>query len=165
MSRLGGVWSMPMLVLMRHGEAVSKDVAGSDENRWLTDEGKRDVRLAAQCIPFKPAKVLSSPLRRAKETAAIVVEVLGLEGYEVVEELRPGKFTLDTLARLSPEDKTVIVAHAPDVNQVVSALIGGGSLKIPAGGFALVEYEKLEPGKGTLRALFAPKLVEKLVGK
>lgn len=156
---------MPVLVLMRHGEAVSKDVAGSDEDRWLTDEGRRDVRLMAQCIPFKPAKVLSSPLRRARETAALVVEVLGLEGYEVVEELGPGKFTLDVLARLSPEDKTVVVAHAPDVDRVVAALVGGGNLKIPAGGFALVEYEKLEPGGGTLRALLAPKLVGRVVEK
>jgi len=150
---------------MRHGEAVSKDVAGNDENRWLTEEGKKEVRLMAQCIPFKPAKVFSSPLRRARETAAIVAEVLGLEGYEVVEELEPGKFTLDTLARLSLEDKTVIIAHAPDVNKVVAALIGGGNLKIPAGGFALVEYEKLEPGSGTLRALLAPKLVRRAIEK
>jgi len=156
---------MPTLIVMRHGEAVSKDVAGNDENRWLTEEGKKEVRLMAQCIPFKPAKVFSSPLRRARETAAIVAEVLGLEGYEVVEELEPGKFTLDTLARLSLEDKTVIIAHAPDVNKVVAALIGGGNLKIPAGGFALVEYEKLEPGSGTLRALLAPKLVRRAIEK
>ena len=156
---------MPTLIVMRHGEAVSKDVAGNDENRWLTEEGKKEVRLMAQCIPFKLAKVFSSPLRRARETAAIVAEVLGLEGYEVVEELEPGKFTLDTLARLSLEDKTVIIAHAPDVNKVVAALIGGGNLKIPAGGFALVEYEKLEPGSGTLRALLAPKLVRRAIEK
>lgn len=156
---------MPTLIVMRHGEAVSKDVAGNDENRWLTEEGKKEVRLMAQCIPFKPAKVFSSPLRRARETAAIVAEVLGLEGYEVVEELKPGKFTLDALARLSLEDKTVIIAHAPDVNKVVAALIGGGNLKIPAGGFALVEYEKLEPGSGTLRALLAPKLVRRAIEK
>ncbi|HIP85542.1 MAG TPA: hypothetical protein EYH17_02720 [Pyrodictium sp.] len=157
--------SMPTLIVMRHGKAVSKDVAGSDEDRWLTEEGKKDVRLAAQCIPFRPAKVLSSPLRRARETATIVVEVLGLESYEVVEELKPGKFTLDALARLSPGDKTVVIAHAPDVNHVIAALIGGGSLEIPAGGFALVEYEKLEPGKGILKALIAPKLVGKIVEK
>jgi len=52
---------MPVLVLMRHGEAVSKDVAGSDEDRWLTDEGRRDVRLMVQCIPFKSAKVVFKP--------------------------------------------------------------------------------------------------------
>ena len=121
-------------MIMRHGKAVSAEVAGSDEERWLTEEGKRDVERAAKCLP-KPTAIFSSPLRRARETAEVLTKVFGVT-YEVLEELAPKKFTLENLMKVL-KPGAIYVAHNPDVEELLRRL--GCEAKVSAGGAAVVD--------------------------
>ena len=134
------------VILFRHGKAVSKEVAGSDEERWLTDEGKEDVKRVAKCLP-KPTKIYSSPLKRAKETAEILSKVFGVE-YEVLEELAPGRLNLETFSKIV-KPGALYVAHNPDLEELLRSL--GCIAELKAGGAAVVS---LTPTK--LLALLNP---------
>ena len=151
---------MPRFILFRHGKAVSREEAGSDEERWLLPEAKREVEAVARLLPFKPVEVLSSPLRRARETAEIIAGVWGV-AVRVVEELAPGRASCSSLNGLELEGR-VLVGHNPDLEELVSCLTGG-RVKLEAGGYAYVEAEGLAEGAGRLRALVQPWLAARAV--
>jgi phosphohistidine phosphatase len=163
-ARMEGDVVMGFYVFMRHGKAVPASVAGSDEERWLTEEGRKDVALVAKLIPFMPKVVYTSPLRRARETAEIIAQVRGGE-VKVVEQLSPGMASCEAIEELGAEPETVFVGHAPSIELIVSCLIGGGAIKIKAGGFALVEAEELSRGQGELVELVTPRIARVLTGE
>jgi broad specificity phosphatase PhoE len=75
------------LYLMRHGETLYLGRASPDGSD-LTDEGRRQIEAAAALFAGLPLDlVLSSPMRRARGTAAIVAARCGLE-VEIAPELR-----------------------------------------------------------------------------
>ena len=97
-TRLEG-WSEPSMsptttLLLRHGQtplSVDKRFSGTGDPA-LTDAGRRQAAAAAVRLATSGATaVVSSPLRRARETAALVAEALGLE-VEVEEGLRETDF-------------------------------------------------------------------------
>ena len=149
---------------MRHGKAVKLSEAGSDEERWLTEEGKKDIKLTSNLIPFRPKIIYTSPLRRARETAKIVSDNIGGK-IKILDELRPGVATCESIRDLVEESESIIIGHAPSIELIVSCIIGGGNIKIQAGGFALVETEEIERGMGTLLELISPRLIRTKVNK
>ncbi len=128
----------PILIVMRHGRAVPKEQAGSDENRWLLPEAREEARLVARLLPVKPSAVYTSPLRRARETAEIVAEETG-SGVVVTEHLSPGKTSCRGLDGIIAPG-AVLVGHNPDLEELVSCLIGGGNVHLSAGSAAVLEY-------------------------
>lgn len=78
---------------LRHGESVSNADRDSislpdAEGDRLTDRGRRQVEAAAAYLEgTDAARILTSPLRRARETAELLRRRLGLEVVEL-EELR-----------------------------------------------------------------------------
>ncbi|MBI1975420.1 MAG: class I tRNA ligase family protein [Candidatus Vogelbacteria bacterium] len=89
-------------LLMRHGEA-DNNVAGKvssvrNNSARLTDEGKRQVREAAERLRAENIDLIfASPLLRIKETVAIVQEALALPDERVVyderlREIEAGQF-------------------------------------------------------------------------
>ena len=121
------------VILFRHGKAVSKEVAGSDENRWLTEEGKEQVARVAKCLP-KPSAIFSSPLRRARETAEILSSIFGIE-YEVLEELSPGRLKPETFSKIV-KPGALYVAHNPDLENLIEHY--GCKAELKAGGAAVL---------------------------
>ena len=99
-------------------------------------------------------------MRRARETAEIIASIYSVP-VRVEERLSPGVFSFEALEEIGVEDCWVLVGHAPSINAVVSALIGGGQVKIAAGGAAYVEAEAVERGAGVLRELITPSLAER----
>jgi phosphohistidine phosphatase len=68
-----------VVYIMRHGIAADPAPGMSDVDRALTAEGVRKterVAVGLQRIGVKPDVILSSPLRRAEETARLVADVL-----------------------------------------------------------------------------------------
>lgn len=67
---------MPMIYLVRHGEAVASFAGHADPG--LSERGEREAALAAeQLAHLSSAQLLSSPLRRAQETARVLSKRLG----------------------------------------------------------------------------------------
>src|SRR6267154_2788646 len=87
---------MMRLYLLRHGIAVAHGTPGvAETDRPLTPKGEKRVRQIAEGLErlgIEPDRILTSPLPRARRTAEIVAEVLGLEDrLEIADALRAGR--------------------------------------------------------------------------
>ena len=145
------------LVIIRHGKAEEPRPGVSDEERRLTDEGRKDVECVARTLPWRVEIVCSSPLKRAVETAEILMSVHGSE-LRIIDELRPKVIPLDTIARLEMRSVTALVGHAPYIEQLLQELIGGGNVRLSPGAAAGIETETIEKGKGVLVYLITPEI-------
>jgi phosphohistidine phosphatase len=148
-----------LLYLVRHGLANWPAGAwpGADAERPLTPEGERITRAEGAALArcgLAPDLILHSPLGRARQTAELLAEALGLrERVRAHELLSPG-FDHKALKKLLREhaklDSLMLVGHAPDMAQVVEK-ITGGAVKIKEGAVACVQIEKPDEGlKGAL---------------
>lgn len=94
------------VLLLRHGlcEPVGKSIAGRRPGVHLDASGRRQARVMAAALGRLPiASVYSSPLERARETAAPLAERLGLPVRisPGLEELDYGEWTGRTLESLA----------------------------------------------------------------
>ena len=72
---------MKQIVLVRHATAGWGDPGSSDFDRPLTEQGHEEARRRAQQLRelgVRPDRLISSPARRAHETARAFVEAYGL---------------------------------------------------------------------------------------
>ena len=98
-----------MIHLVRHGEtAANRDrLALGRADPPLTDRGRAQAaRLAEQLVDSGGARVVSSPLRRAQETAAVIADALGV-GVETdvrLVELDYGEWDERSFSEFPPED-------------------------------------------------------------
>jgi phosphohistidine phosphatase len=110
------------LFLVRHAEAAPGE---PDDLRPLTPVGRDTAReLGTRLAVEQPEAVLTSPLLRARETAAAIAEASGLEA-EADERLAPGA-TADVVrnAATGRGETVVAVGHEPDCSEIVLALTG-----------------------------------------
>ena len=118
------------LLIVRHAKAAPGE---PDELRPLTLEGREQARKLGEELRGRglaPDAVLTSPLLRARETAA----ALGLGEPEVDERLAPGATPDDVREAASGRGETVVVVgHQPDCGQAVLALAGAEIPFPPAG--------------------------------
>jgi phosphohistidine phosphatase len=113
----------------------------ADELRTLTAEGREQARALGERLRaegLEPDAVLSSPLLRARETAA----ALGLGEPEVDHRLAPGAAPNDVRAAAAGRGETVIVVgHQPDCGRAAAALSGGPEPSFPPCGHVLLELD------------------------
>jgi len=117
-------------MLLRHAIAEDASASGRDEDRRLTGEGKRKLRevvAGMRALELPVERVLTSPLRRAIETAEIVAEGYGVEVDET-SALAPGAgpdATIAALADVGRASGIVLVGHEPDLAGLASTLLTG----------------------------------------
>lgn len=156
------------LYLIRHADAVPLGEGGitTDEERPLTDKGKDQAKalsLALQKHGIKLAKVFTSPLLRARQTAEEMVS--SWQGpaptLELCVHLAPGgkRKRLAKLLRALPNDSFALVGHQPDIAAFAAWLIGSkkAQLDIAKAGVACISCG-IAPKKdsGTLLWLVTP---------
>ncbi len=126
------------LLIVRHAEAAP---GSPDELRPLTAEGREHARSLGERLRaqgLEPDAVVSSPLLRARETAA----ALGLGDPEGDERLAPGASPHDVRDAAAGRGETVVViAHQPDCGRAVAALSGGPEPSFPPCGHVLLELD------------------------
>jgi phosphohistidine phosphatase len=122
------------LLIVRHAEAAPGE---PDELRRLTPEGREHARALGERLRsagFAPDAIVTSPLRRARETAA----ALELGEPEVDERLAPGASPDDVRDAASERGETVVVVgHQPDCGHAVLELAGVEVPFPPAGSYEL----------------------------
>jgi phosphohistidine phosphatase SixA len=125
--------------LVRHAEAGPGD---PDDVRPLTPAGRQaahdlGVRLAADGV--RPGAVLSSPLLRARETAAELCRALGCEP-ESDERLGPGATAASVRDAVAGRgDVVIVVGHQPDCGLIAAEISGGEPPAFPPAGLAVLE--------------------------
>lgn len=124
------------LILVRHAKAAPGD---PDALRSLTAEGRETASaLAEQLRSAHPDAVISSPLLRARETAAPIAAAAGVEP-ETDARLLPGATADDVRSLVAGRGETVvIVGHQPDLSEIVFELTLR-DVRFPAGGFHEVD--------------------------
>jgi len=150
-----------LIVFVRHGKAEPLSEKIKDEDRRLTDKGIDDIKALSSILEIKPKRIYTSPLKRAVQTAELLREHLGGD-ITKTDALAPEKASVETIKSLELSDGDILVGHSPSIERIVSEIIGGGNIKIKAGGAAGVEVESLDPGRGTLIFLIQPFLYEML---
>ncbi len=149
------------LYLLRHGKADWPNWDKPDDDRPLTDEGRKQLAAVAKMLArleIAPV-ILTSPLPRASQTAEIAGKHLR-EKIRVEPLLRPG-FDAGKLKKILQDfsgDSLMIVGHEPDFTRTIFQLTGGNT-KLPKAGVALVDLD-ISSMKGELRWLVPPKFAK-----
>jgi phosphohistidine phosphatase len=151
------------LYFLRHGEADWPNWAKPDDERPLTDFGKKEVRQVAKFLnrlKVRPDSIMTSPLPRASQTAKIAAEYLRAKMRED-DALKPGFGMTDLriVLKRHPSKILMLVGHEPDFTSVISELTGT-SLKLSKAGVAFLDVDP-ESEQGKLLWLFPPKFARK----
>ncbi|PJF24132.1 MAG: phosphohistidine phosphatase SixA, partial [Phototrophicales bacterium] len=154
--------TMMRLYFFRHGVAQPREIPGIlDHQRKLTDVGAQRVWRAARALKLlgvKPSRLYSSPLIRARQTADILGQVLGV-AVQVRSEVGPGfnaAATASLVRDLGRDDEAIFVGHEPDFSQTVCELTGA-MIDLKKGGLARVDINTYHPLRGKLVWLVAPR--------
>lgn len=157
------------VLIVRHGEAISISRAPTENERWLTDAGRVDVRRVGRAIAglgLRYTCIYTSPLVRAVQTAEILstvhpdfdgpVEVhpaLGLDYGSTAQALAP-------LDHADDDAVIVLVSHMPKVRMLAGHLSGIAQfLGFDAGAACLVH---VEDGTGAFQWMMDPSTCELL---
>jgi phosphohistidine phosphatase len=152
---------------LRHGKAENRmDWRGDDSDRPLTAEGEKELRREANVLRAMDLEldlIVTSPLARARRTAQIVADELGIGG-RLVEDARlahgfDARRLEQLLAAHGPAQSVMVVGHEPDFSATVSELIGGGDVVMKKGGLARVDVTAPVAGGGELVWLLTPPLL------
>jgi phosphohistidine phosphatase len=111
---------------MRHGEASAHSVSG-DAGRELTEKGMNDARVVGHGLRQRGEVVTTiwhSPYTRAKQTAQIAGEILGVESLVEDGGLTPDSFAMDMISRVqNARDGLMIVSHLPFIPEFTTLLL------------------------------------------
>jgi len=162
------------IFILRHGEAgKSLSVRAKDVERSLTAEGKEeleDVARALSRLKIRPDYVVSSPLKRARETASIASKTLKKrDKVEIWDELKPEGSKEELYKRLSkmkPESSVLCVGHEPYLTQMINEVLGHqgpSKIVLKKSGVARLSIKVFNPKvEGELRWLLTPRLLRRM---
>lgn len=166
------------LFILRHGEAGQRVSAGrGDFQRSLTTAGQNEVSDIAKSLKELGTKfdvVITSPLKRAHQTAAIVAKTLKMQKkMQDWAELSPEGNRLDLynkLSQLKQQSSVLVVGHEPYLSKMVSEIIfdgnNGGRIDLKKTGLARIRIISSTPKfQGELRWLLTPKLLRNMLSK
>jgi phosphohistidine phosphatase len=159
------------LYLLRHGIAVEPGAPGyaTDADRPLLPKGERkleEIAKAMAALELSFDLILSSPYRRANQTAELIAGSLKLrKRVEFCEDLTPGgspKRVLERLTHLDPVPENVLlVGHEPYLSDLISLLLSGESglsIVMKKGGLCKLSADQLRFGPcASLEWLATPK--------
>ena len=145
-----------ILYLMRHANAgTPRGNPILDSKRSLVKEGKEQCMLMARVLVALKAPIdtiVSSPLKRALQTAQLVGTELGFDGKV---EISPGlglnaSFAdfQNMLVKYVGRDGVLAVGHNPNIFQFLGRVItgnGGASVRMRKGSIARIDMERHPP--------------------
>jgi phosphohistidine phosphatase len=155
------------LYILRHAIAEPGGPGIADSKRKLTEEGRVELQQAlagARKLKVRPDLILSSPYRRAWETAVLAAQALLGEG-EVVEfrELTPEGTPAGVWAALKPHaafDSLMVVGHQPLLGEFAAFVLNSPNLSInlKKSGLIRIDVEDVGGARSTaeLRWLLTP---------
>ncbi len=123
------------IYFLRHASAGShKSNLAADERRPLDPEGIEQcgsIGRALAAMDVKVDSVVSSPLKRAIQTAELVAREIGYEDkIESSDALRPDadyRAFQQLLQSHANKDELMVVGHNPTLSEFLSLLISGGA--------------------------------------
>jgi phosphohistidine phosphatase len=136
------------IYLLRHGIAEDAGPGHTDSERALTGEGKEKLRRVlkrARAADVSPSLILSSPFKRALETAEIAADVLNYKGKILRSRaLTPNSSPHDAWDEIRAcKDATAILlaSHEPLMSSLASFLLNSPALIVDMKKAALLRLD------------------------
>ena len=141
------------IYLVRHGEAISEDDAGSDRDRWLNSNGREAVRVLGRLLRethVEPDAIVASPLPRAVQTAELLAQSLDFLGViRSLRSLEPSAQPVRAASEIQQAGRSVIVVgHEPSISALGAHILGRPSFPP----FRTAQCCFIENGKPTFMA-------------
>lgn len=144
------------LYLMRHANAgLSRPNPLLDRKRGLIKEGKEQCMLMARVLSALKVQIdviVSSPLKRALQTAQFVATELGIESkVEICLSLSPeGDYAAfqDMISKYAGREGVLAVGHNPNMFQFMGRLVtgnGGANMRMRKGAVARIDLDRHPP--------------------
>jgi phosphohistidine phosphatase len=151
------------LVLWRHAEAESGE---PDEGRKLTTKGEKQARRVAEWLHNRlpdTAKILSSPAKRAQQTALALAEASHrkIRTIEALAQDASADEILDAVGWTAGKGTLVVVGHQPSLGRIASRLLAGQERDWPIkkGAVVWISHRESAPdAEPVLRAAIVPEL-------
>ena len=143
------------LYIIRHGIAVEPGAPGfeDDSQRSLTEKGRNKMQIIARglrALDINLELILSSPYRRAKETAQILADAFKMKDKLVLSEnLVPMSYTDNLIGEINekfPVASLAVVGHEPALSALISTLLAGTpdlSINMKKGGVCCLTLDDL----------------------
>jgi phosphohistidine phosphatase len=158
------------LYLLRHGIADDGRPGQADSERALTSEGKKKLRgvlKLAKEVHVQPALIISSPYRRALETAAVAADCLGYKGTMLRSDtlVPSGKpeTVWDELKIHKDEPQILISGHDPLLSNLTAYLLHCPDLLVDfkKGAIVRIDLDRFSAApRGVLKWMLVPKLAQ-----
>jgi phosphohistidine phosphatase len=155
------------LFLLRHADANTP--AARDDERRLSEKGREQTRRVAQFCSAReliPARILTSPIVRALETAEIFAAEIGKEkSVETAPFLSAGmrpETALKALATWKEAESVMLVGHEPDFGVLIGFLLGvrtPGRVHVRKASLTLLDVGALRAGGARLEFSIPVKLM------
>ena len=148
------------IYLLRHGIAAD---GYPDAQRALTEEGKEKLRRVLKRSGASPSLILTSPYRRAVETAEIAAQVLGYtneieRAHALTPDGSPAEVWEELRAHRS-ESAILLASHEPLMSATVAYFLGFPGMRVDMKKAALVriDMERFGPHPaGVLKWMLVP---------
>lgn len=159
---------MNTIYLVRHGIAEDTNLLRPDSERALTQEGIAKMHLIGKRLHkmgIKPNLVISSPYKRAVQTADILVEELGYTGERFQDNRITPSARYEAFSALFQEYKSfreiMFVTHDPCVSFLTGQICGATNYNIDfkKGAVACIGIGRQSPPAGTLLWYAPPKIL------
>jgi phosphohistidine phosphatase len=157
-----------IIYFLRHASA-GQSVANpkKDEKRPLDKEGIEQCGMVGRALSAMDVQVdtiISSPLKRAAQTASLVGNELSYEGkLQFDDALRPGATIADfrrMLEKYIRLEAIMVVGHNPNLSEFLGRIVGDGGraahVDLRKGAVAKVEMGR---GAGTMQWCITPKIL------
>ncbi len=154
------------IYILRHGEAEPREARIPDGGRKLIEKGRRDVRAvvkAALRAKVHPELILTSPLSRAQETAALAAGLFHCERVVETRSLLPGarpELAWKEICALQEVRQVLLAGHEPHLGHLIAFLLEA-AVMVDLKKAALVRIStpaKPGPPRGVLKWMITPKL-------
>ncbi|MGB1580665.1 MAG: SixA phosphatase family protein [Nevskiales bacterium] len=140
---------MKYLWLARHAKSDWGDGSLKDFDRPLNDRGLRDAPAMGRWLVnkgVKPDVMVTSPAKRALQTAELLADGMGFSKAFVFHEPRIYEAHTGELQEIIEEsdngfDHLMLVGHNPAMTQLVNALGGGPLDNLPTCAIAALTYD------------------------
>jgi phosphohistidine phosphatase len=141
------------IYLVRHGDAVPEDDAGSDRDRWLSPRGREAARILGRLLREQRLEIdaiVCSPLPRAVQTAELVAATLDYIGaIRSLRCLEPSAHPRVASNEITAAGGSVlVVGHEPSISGIGAYLMGRPSFPP----FRTAQCCAIEDGKPTFTA-------------
>jgi len=156
------------IYILRHGIAEDAPAGQPDSERALTSDGRKKLRgvlRTAASAGVAPSLILTSPFKRALQTAQLAAEILEYKGEllrtKTLEPNSSPKAVWDEIRVHKDEARILLAGHEPLFSRLTAYLLGTPDLQVDfkKGAMACIELDRFpaEP-HGVLRWMLTSKL-------